>query len=243
MISSWTAGAPVICFVNVREVEETFSRVLNNREIGRGQIEITVVKSDGYLEGKIKFINDDDTASKLVVGNLTANKPDKETTWKNENISVQQPLPMIKEDEVDDTMSVTLKADKSHVPDDMGTKEKVIEHPPVNTDGDFSMSSSSHLPHRQSPLLKHRCTTSIPTGMQGETMDHSYYSSSPDNVPMAPLSNLSHMQHVVRSQHHSTSISTAATGVCNSQIPSANMTHDGIGKEAVSGLMHLNIEC
>ena len=39
-------------------------------------------------------------------------------------------------------------------------------------------------------------------------MDHSYYSSSPDNVPMAPLSNLSHMQHVVRSQHHSTSIST-----------------------------------
>ena len=61
-------------------------------------------------------------------------------------------------------MSVTLQADKSHVPDDMGTKEKVIERPPVSTDSNFSMSSSSHLPHRQSPLLKHRCTTSIPTG-------------------------------------------------------------------------------
>ena len=55
VISSWTAGAPFICFVNVREIEETFSKVLNNRGIGRGQLEITVVKSDGYFEGKIKL--------------------------------------------------------------------------------------------------------------------------------------------------------------------------------------------
>ena len=87
------------------------------------------------------------------MGNLVGNaEPVEETTCINESISIQQLLPVIQEDEVDDAKSVTLQADKSH---DMGTKEEKVDHVHHPTGRDVNV-SVVHLPHKQTPLLQQR---------------------------------------------------------------------------------------
>ena len=79
-------------------------------------------------------------------------EPVEETTCINESISIQQLLPVIQEDKVDDTKSVTLRADKSH---EMGTKEEKVDHVHHPTGRDVNV-SVAHLPHKHSPLLHRR---------------------------------------------------------------------------------------
>ena len=116
--------------------------------------------------------NAENVSTKLVVGNL---EPVEEATCVNENISIQQQLPVIQEDEVDDAKSVTLRADKSH---DMGIKEEKIDHShhPASRDVTVSM---THLPHKQSPLLQRHqfiATGNIISYITAERIDLTYLS-------------------------------------------------------------------
>ena len=92
----------------------------------------------------------ENVSTKLVVGNL---EPVEETTCINENIAIQQQLPVIQEDEVDDAKSVTLRADKSH---DVGIKEEKVDYVHHPTGRDVNVSVAHLIPHKQSPLLQRR---------------------------------------------------------------------------------------
>ena len=87
-------------------------------------------------------INDNDNVSaKLVVGNHIRTMPD-ETMHANENVSIQHQL-LVTESEVDNSESVTLQAEKSHVPEDDGSKERMVgpSHPLADRSANVSMGS------------------------------------------------------------------------------------------------------
>lgn len=98
------------------------------------------------------YFSIDDDPTSLVVGNVSRNK--ETAAYADENISVQ--LPIIREDaEVDDTKSVTLKAE--HIPDGIGRQgEPKIDrsHFPSSTDTKVKMTLSPQSPRKQSPSSK-----------------------------------------------------------------------------------------
>ena len=169
------------------------------------------------------------------MGNHIRTKPD-ETVHANENISVQHQLP-VTEGEVDDSESGTLQAEKLSVPDDEGSKEKMVGTSHLLTDRSTNVSVGSvHSPRTQSPLLIRRHqSSSIPTGkcvldinyflaswmiiihiyigMQGETTEDFYSSSPESNVAMAAVSSVSSYLQAPAGRRHQSTTTSVSTGM------------------------------
>lgn len=109
-------------------------------------------------------VDDGKSHTSLVVGSLT-NKPDGAAMHTDENKSVQQHLPAINEVDNTESLSRTLRAEKSGVPDVQGEKMDHSSAFSSGVDANLPVTPLSHLSHMQLPSTKPRhSSASISTG-------------------------------------------------------------------------------